>query len=82
LRDEFSVVTGLSHITGRISGHVHPYNWLTGHNINLVPGTITNTVSMDQATAKYLGPTWVPSLAPTRSHGPALRRGADLEPLR
>jgi hypothetical protein len=63
LRDEFSVVTGLSHITGRISGHVHPYNWLTGHNINLVPGTITNTVSMDQVAAKHLGPTWVPSLA-------------------
>lgn len=63
LRDEFSVVSGLSHITGRISGHVHPYNWLTGHNINLVPGTISNTVSMDQVAAKHLGPTWVPSLA-------------------
>jgi len=63
LRDEFSVLTNLSHITGRISGHVHPYNWLTGHNINLNPGTITNTVSMDQVAAKYLAPTWVPSLA-------------------
>jgi Protein of unknown function (DUF1552) len=62
-RDEFSVLTNLSHITGRISGHVHPYNWLTGHNINLVPGTVTNTVSMDQVAAKHLGPTWVPSLA-------------------
>jgi hypothetical protein len=62
LRDEFSVLTNLSHITGRISGHVHPYNWLTGHNINIVPGTVTNTVSMDQVAAKHLGPTWVPSL--------------------
>lgn len=63
LRDDFTVLTNLSHITGRISGHVHPYNWLTGHNINLTPGTITNTVSMDQVAAKHLGPTWVPSLA-------------------
>ncbi len=62
-REQFSVLTGLSHIRGRISGHVHPYNWLTGHNINLTPGTITNTISMDQVAAKYLGPTWVPSLA-------------------
>ncbi len=63
MRDEFTVLTNLSHITGRISGHVHPYNWLTGHNININPGTITNTVSMDQVAAKHLGPTWVPSLA-------------------
>jgi Protein of unknown function (DUF1552) len=63
LRDQFSVLTNLSHIQGRISGHVHPYNWLTGHNINLTPGAITNTVSMDQVAAKYLGPTWLPSLA-------------------
>lgn len=62
-RDDFSVLTNLLHITGRISGHVHPYNWLTGHNINLVPGTVTNTVSMDQVAAAHLGPTWVPSLA-------------------
>ncbi len=62
-RARFSVLTSLSHIQGRISGHVHPYNWLTGHNINLTPGTITNTVSMDQVAAKYLGPTWLPSLA-------------------
>jgi hypothetical protein len=62
-RDHFSVLTNLSHIQGRISGHVHPYNWLTGHNINLTPGTITNTVSMDQVAAKHLGPTWLPSLA-------------------
>lgn len=61
-RDRFSVLTNLSHIQGRISGHVHPYNWLTGHNINLTPGAITNTVSMDQVAAKYLGPTWLPSL--------------------
>lgn len=63
MRDEFTVLTNLSHVVGRISGHVHPYNWLTGHNINLTPGTITNTVSMDQVAAKHLGPTWVPSLA-------------------
>jgi len=62
-RDRFTVLTNLSHINGRISGHVHPYNWLTGHNINLTPGTITNTVSMDQVAVKHLGPTWLPSLA-------------------
>lgn len=62
-RDQFSVLSNLLHITGRISGHVHPYNWLTGHNINLTPGTITNTISMDQVAARYLGPTWIPSLA-------------------
>ncbi len=62
-RDHVSVLTGLRHIEGQISGHVHPYNWLTGHNINLVPGTVTNTVSMDQVAAKHLGPTWLPSLA-------------------
>ncbi|MCE9568142.1 MAG: DUF1552 domain-containing protein [Planctomycetes bacterium] len=62
-RDQFTVLTNLSHITGRISGHVHPYNWLTGHNINLTPGTITNTISMDQVAVKHLGPTWIPSLA-------------------
>lgn len=61
-RDDFTVLTNLLHITGRISGHVHPYNWLTGHNINLTPGTITNTISMDQVAARYLGPTWLPSL--------------------
>ena len=62
-REDFSVLSGLLHINGRISGHVHPYNWLTGHNINLTPGTITNTVSMDQVAARHLGPTWLPSLA-------------------
>lgn len=62
-RDHFTVLTNLSHIEGRISGHVHPYNWLTGHNINLTPGAITNTISMDQVAAKHLGPTWLPSLA-------------------
>ncbi|MDQ3621052.1 MAG: DUF1552 domain-containing protein [Verrucomicrobiota bacterium] len=61
-RDQFSVLTNLSHIEGRISGHVHPYNWLTGHNINLTPGAITNTISMDQVAAKHLGPTWLPSM--------------------
>jgi hypothetical protein len=62
-RDQFSVLTNLRHIEGQISGHVHPYNWLTGHNINQIPGTVTNTVSMDQVAAKHLGPTWLPSLA-------------------
>ena len=61
-RDNFSVLTGLSHIEGRISGHVHPYNWLTGHNINLTPGAITNTVSFDQVAAQHVGPTYLPSL--------------------
>lgn len=68
-RDQFSVLTNLSHIQGRISGHVHPYNWLTGHNINLTPGAITNTISMDQVAAKYLGPCWLPSLALSFSNG-------------
>jgi hypothetical protein len=63
LRDQFTVLTGLSHIQGRISGHVHPYNWLTGHNINLTPGAITNTISMDQVAAQHVGPTYLPSLA-------------------
>jgi len=63
LRDQFTVLSNLLHINGRISGHVHPYNWLTGHNINLTPGTITNTISMDQVAVKHLGPTWLPSLA-------------------
>ena len=68
-RDQFSVLSNLLHIQGRISGHVHPYNWLTGHNINLTPGAITNTISMDQVAAKYLGPTWLPSLALSFSDG-------------
>jgi hypothetical protein len=63
LRDEFTVLTGLSHIQGRISGHVHPYNWLTGHNINQTPGAITNTISMDQVAAQHIGPTYLPALA-------------------
>ena len=61
-RDEFSVLTNLSHIQGRISGHEHPYNWLTGTNIKQTPGTITNSISMDQVAAKHVGPTYVPSL--------------------
>jgi len=63
LREQFSVLTGLSHIQGRITGHVHPYNFLTGHNINLTPGAITNTISMDQVAAAHVGPTYLPSLA-------------------
>jgi len=61
-RDQFTLLTGLSHIEGRISGHPHAYNWLTGHNINLTPGTKTNTVSMDQVAAKHIGQTYLPSL--------------------
>ncbi|PHR97399.1 MAG: hypothetical protein COA78_27765 [Blastopirellula sp.] len=68
-RDNFSVLTNLSHIEGRISGHVHPYNWLTGHNINQTPGTITNTISMDQVAAKHIGPTYLPSLALSHNDG-------------
>jgi hypothetical protein len=62
-RDRFSVLTSLSHIEGRISGHPHPYNFLTGHNINITPGVLTNTVSFDQVAAKHIGPTYLPSLA-------------------
>ena len=61
-RDRFSVLTGLSHIQGRISGHEHPCNWLTGHDIKITPGVLTNTISMDQVAARYLGPTYLPSL--------------------
>lgn len=63
MRDQFSVLSNLSHIQGRISGHEHPYNWLTGTNIKITPGTITNTISMDQVAAQHLGPTYVSSLA-------------------
>ena len=62
-RDRFSVLTSLSHIEGRISGHKHPYNFLTGHNIAINPGVLSNTVSFDQVAAKYIGPTYLPSLA-------------------
>lgn len=62
-RQQFSVLTNLSHIQGRISGHEHPYNWLTGQNIKITPGTVTNTISMDQVAAKYIGRTYIPSLA-------------------
>lgn len=68
-RDNFSVLTGLSHIEGRISGHTHPYSWLTGHNINLVPGTLTNTISVDQVAAKHLGPTYLNSLVLSWANG-------------
>jgi len=63
LRGEFSVLSNLLHIQGRISGHEHPYNWLTGTNIKITPGTLTNSISMDQVAARHLGPTYVPSLA-------------------
>lgn len=72
-RERFSVLSSLSHIEGRISGHVHPYNFLTGHNINLNPGSITNTISMDQVAAQHLGPTYVPSLALSWQDGIATR---------
>jgi len=62
-RADFSVLSNLLHIQGRISGHEHPYNWLTGTNIKITPGTITNTISMDQVAARHLGPTYVSSLA-------------------
>lgn len=62
-RDRFSVLTNLSHIEGRISGHKHPYNFLTGHNIAITPGVLTNSVSLDQVAAKHIGPTYLPSLA-------------------
>ena len=62
-RDRFSVLTSLSHIEGRISGHKHPYNFLTGHNIAITPGVLSNTVSFDQVAAKHIGSTYLPSLA-------------------
>ena len=62
-RGHFSVLTSLSHIEGRISGHKHPYNFLTGHNIAITPGVLTNSVSFDQVAAKHIGPTYLPSLA-------------------
>ncbi|MEM7012201.1 MAG: DUF1552 domain-containing protein [Verrucomicrobiota bacterium] len=68
-RDHFSVLTGLSHIEGRISGHTHPFSWLTGHNINLVPGTRTNTISVDQVAAKHIGPTYLNSLVLSWTNG-------------
>lgn len=83
-RDQFSVLTNLLHIQGRISGHEHPYNWLTGTNIKITPGTVTNTISMDQVAAKYLGPTYVSSLALSWQNGVGARtlsrnaRGADI----
>ncbi len=40
---------------GRISGHKHPYNFLTGHNIAITPGVLSNTVSFDQVAAKHIG---------------------------
>lgn len=69
LRDHFSVLTGLSHIQGRISGHTHPYSWLTGHNINLIPGSISNTISVDQVAAKHIGPTYLNSLVLSYTNG-------------
>lgn len=68
-RERFTVLTGLSHIEGRISGHVHPYSWLTGHNINLVPGTKTNTISVDQVAASHIGPTYLNSLVLSWTNG-------------
>ena len=62
-RENFSVLTNLSHIEGRISGHKHAYNFLTGHNIATTPGVLSNTVSLDQVAAKHLGSTYLPSLA-------------------
>ncbi len=86
-RDNFSVLTNLLHIQGRISGHEHPYNWLTGTNIKITPGTITNTISMDQVAAKYIGQTYVPSLALSFQDGVGTRTlsrnamGADIPAL-
>jgi len=62
-RERFSVLTNLLHIQGRISGHEHPYNWLTGTNIKVTPGTVTNTISFDQVAVQHVGNTYVPSLA-------------------
>lgn len=72
-RDQFSVLTNLLHIQGRISGHEHPYNWLTGHDIKQTPGTISNTISMDQVAARYLGSTYLRSLSLSWSDGVGTR---------
>ncbi len=66
-------ISNLLHIQGRISGHEHPYNWLTGTNIKQTPGTITNTISMDQVTAAHVGPTYVSSLALSFEDGAGTR---------
>lgn len=68
-RERFSVLTNLSHIRGRISGHEHPYNWLTGADIKSTPGAITNTISLDQVAARYLGRTYVPALVLSYADG-------------
>jgi hypothetical protein len=62
-RQDFSLLSGLSHIQGRITGHKHPYNFLTGHNIAETPGVLSNSISFDQVAARHLGPTYLPSLA-------------------
>ena len=62
-REQISILSNLLHIEGRISGHEHPQNWLTGHDTKSTPGTVSNSISMDQVAARYLGPTWLPSLA-------------------
>ncbi len=86
-RDQFSVLSSLLHIQGRISGHEHPYNWLTGTNIKLTPGTITNTISMDQVAAQHAGPTYLSSLALSFEDGVGTRTlsrnsmGADIPAL-
>lgn len=83
-REHFSVLTNLLHVQGRISGHEHPYNWLTGQNVKITPGTITNTISMDQVAAKHVGQTYVPSLALSWTDGVGTctlsrnARGADI----
>lgn len=62
-RDNYTVLTHLSHIDGRVAGHVHPQNWLTGQV--LMPettGMVKNTVSMDQVAAAHIGNTHLPSL--------------------
>lgn len=68
-RERFSVLSGLSHIEGRISGHPHAKNFLTGHNIYATPGVESNTVSMDQVAAKHVGPTYLSSLALSYASG-------------
>lgn len=87
LRNQFSVVSNLLHIQGRISGHEHPYNWLTGTNIKQTPGTITNSISFDQVAAQHAGPTYVSSLVLSFEDGVGTRTlsrnamGADIPAL-
>ncbi|MCG8585677.1 MAG: DUF1552 domain-containing protein [Pirellulales bacterium] len=62
-RADFTVLTHLSHHVGKTGGHTFPRNWLTGHNLGAKPGSISNSVSVDQVAAQHIGDTYLPSIA-------------------